>query len=118
MCSSDLGKSTKDGLDWKIEPEQKIFIKGLNFPSAVIGGGDLKLITLCAGFVGIQGALVALGAASFLGMIYLAFSKREVKMTQRAIPFAPFIAIAAYSWLLLWPFFIEKIRLLVEALRS
>ncbi|MCH2177055.1 MAG: prepilin peptidase [Lentisphaeria bacterium] len=112
------GKATKNGLDWKIEPEKKIFVKNLNFPSAVIGGGDLKLITLCSAFIGIQGSLVSLGFASFLGMIYLAISKREVKMTQRAIPFAPFIAIAAYSWILLWPFFIEKIRLFIEALRS
>ena len=115
---NEHGKSTKDGLDWKIDSEQKIFIKGLSFPSAVIGGGDLKLITLCAAFLGIQGALITLGAASFLGMIYLTFNKKDVKITQRAIPFAPFIAVSAYSWILFWPLFIEKFRMLIEALNS
>ncbi|WDE97236.1 prepilin peptidase [Lentisphaera profundi] len=112
------GKSTKDGLDYKIDPEQKIFINKLTFPSAVIGGGDLSLITLCAAFIGIQGALVSLGFASLLGMIYLIISKKEAKMTQRAIPFAPFIAIFAWSWILLWPLYIEQIRYLVALLKS
>ncbi|EDM25605.1 prepilin peptidase [Lentisphaera araneosa HTCC2155] len=112
------GFATKDGLDYKIDEEQKIFINKLTFPSAVIGGGDLSLITLCAAFVGIQGALVSLGFASLFGMIYLMISKKEAKMTQRAIPFAPFIAIFVWSWFLLWPFYIEQIRILVKALRT
>ena len=112
------GKATKDGLDWRTNPEQKVLVKALKFPSAVIGNGDLKLITLCSAFVGIQGSLVSLGIASFVGMIYLTFVKREVKMTQRAIAFAPFIAVSAYLWLLFWPFFIQKIRIFIEALNT
>jgi leader peptidase (prepilin peptidase) / N-methyltransferase len=112
------GSATRDGLDYKLDTEQKVLINKLSFPSAVIGGGDLSLITLCAAFVGIQGSLVSLGLASFCGMIYLMISKREVKMTQRAIPFAPFIAIFVWSWFLLWPLYIEQIRNIVKALQS
>lgn len=64
-----------------------------------LGEGDIELMAMIGSFVGIPGAwitlIVASIGASFVGLIHLALTK------SRIIPFGPFLALGAMSYILL-----------------
>ena len=70
------------------------------FPREAMGLGDVKLIAAIGGFVGWQGILFTIPAASVLGaavgLTALGFGKRE---WSAKIPFGPYLATGAILWL-------------------
>jgi leader peptidase (prepilin peptidase)/N-methyltransferase len=70
------------------------------FPREAMGLGDVKLIAAMGAFIGWQGVLFAIPAASvigaFFGLTALAFGKRE---WSAKIPFGPYLAAGAVIWL-------------------
>ena len=111
------GEAQADNKKIDLSKPLQVLVSKVAVPTSVIGGGDSALIAACAGFIGIQGSLVSLGFASIGGMAYLSFSRHKAKISQRVIPFAPFIAIAAWAWILCWPSIIQSIHNLVSSLR-
>jgi leader peptidase (prepilin peptidase) / N-methyltransferase len=70
------------------------------FPREAMGLGDVKLIAAIGTFVGWQGILFTIAAASFLGATFgiaaIVLGKRE---RSAKIPFGPYLAVAAVIWL-------------------
>jgi leader peptidase (prepilin peptidase)/N-methyltransferase len=70
------------------------------FPREAMGLGDVKLIAAIGTFVGWQGILFTIFAASFLGAIFgiaaIVLGKRE---RSAKIPFGPYLALGAILWL-------------------
>jgi len=65
-----------------------------------IGGGDVKLAAMLGAFFGWQGAIVVLLVSSFLGSLvglFLIFVLK--KDTKYAIPYGPFLSVAAFIYL-------------------
>ncbi len=65
-----------------------------------MGLGDVKLIAAIGTFVGWEGILFSIVAASFIGAAYglavIALGKRE---RSSKIPFGPYLAVGAVIWL-------------------
>lgn len=69
-----------------------------------MGGGDIKLIAMIGAFVGWQGIPFIILASSLLGAIIgIVFMVVEKKDTQYAIPFGPFLSLAAVLYLYIGP---------------
>ncbi|HEY1476849.1 MAG TPA: prepilin peptidase [Chthoniobacterales bacterium] len=70
------------------------------FPREAMGFGDVKLIAAIGTFVGWEGILFTIVAASFIGAAYgltgIALGKRE---RSSKIPFGPYLAVGAVIWL-------------------
>jgi leader peptidase (prepilin peptidase)/N-methyltransferase len=70
------------------------------FPREAMGLGDVKLIAAIGTFVGWEGILFTIVAASFIGAVYgltaIALGKRE---RSSKIPFGPYLAVGAVIWL-------------------
>jgi leader peptidase (prepilin peptidase) / N-methyltransferase len=70
------------------------------FPREAMGLGDVKLIAAIGSFVGWQGILFTIAAASFFGatfgIVAIVLGKRE---RSAKIPFGPYLALAAVIWL-------------------
>jgi leader peptidase (prepilin peptidase)/N-methyltransferase len=70
------------------------------FPREAMGLGDVKLIAAIGSFVGWQGVLFTIAAASFLGatfgLIAIVLGKHE---RSAKIPFGPYLALASVIWL-------------------
>jgi leader peptidase (prepilin peptidase)/N-methyltransferase len=67
------------------------------FKKEALGGGDIKLITACGAFLGIQGVILTTFLSALIGSIsgiyFIIFKKSK---TTSQIPYAPFISIAAF----------------------
>ena len=67
-----------------------------------MGGGDIKLLAMIGAFLGWQSLPYVIFASSLLGsVIGLGAMIKQKKGGQTRIPFGPFLAIAALSWLFL-----------------
>jgi leader peptidase (prepilin peptidase)/N-methyltransferase len=67
-----------------------------------MGGGDIKLLAMIGAMVGWQGILFTLFAASAIGtLVGLIAMVRSGKGLKLAIPFGPFLAMGAVSYLFL-----------------
>jgi Type II secretory pathway, prepilin signal peptidase PulO and related peptidases len=72
-----------------------------------MGGGDIKLLAMIGGFLGWQSLLYVIFASSLAGsLVGVAVMFRQKKGGQTRIPFGPFLALAALSYL----FFQEQIN--------
>jgi leader peptidase (prepilin peptidase)/N-methyltransferase len=66
-----------------------------------MGGGDIKLLAMIGAFLGWQSLLYVVFASSLLGSIIgLAAMAKQGKGGKTRIPFGPFLALAAMSWVL------------------
>jgi leader peptidase (prepilin peptidase) / N-methyltransferase len=78
------------------------------FPREAMGLGDVKLIAAIGTFVGWEGILFTIVAASFIGAVYglgaIALGKRD---RSSKIPFGPYLAVGAVIWLF-WGNFLES----------
>jgi leader peptidase (prepilin peptidase)/N-methyltransferase len=67
------------------------------FKKEALGEGDIKLITACGAFLGIQGVILTTFLSALIGSIsgiyFIIFKKSK---TTSQIPYAPFISIAAF----------------------
>lgn len=69
------------------------------FRREAFGWGDVKLLSVLAGFLHLPGLFVSLLAASLLALIFAPFYRKlKPKMRKRAIPFVPFIALGCALW--------------------
>lgn len=84
-----------------------------------MGLGDVKLLAGYGALMGIQGALITLVLASFMGILVILPARKILKKVRKAdlpdyeIPFGPFLALAApivYQW---GDFLIEKYLMLL-----
>lgn len=67
-----------------------------------MGGGDIKLLAMIGAFLGWQSLLYVIFASSLFGsLIGVIAMLQQKKGGQTRIPFGPFLAIAAMSWVLL-----------------
>lgn len=77
-----------------------------------MGQGDIELLSLIGAFIGVNGWWITLVIASFLGsftgIIFLFFS--DIKTTKIKIPFGPFLALGAISYVL-WPLELRSLLL-------
>ena len=73
-----------------------------------MGGGDIKLLAMIGAFLGWQGVLFTIMISSFTGTIVgLMLMLRSNQGTKLAVPFGPFLAIGAISYLFFGPQLIE-----------
>jgi leader peptidase (prepilin peptidase)/N-methyltransferase len=76
-----------------------------------MGLGDVKLIAAIGTFVGWEGILFTIVAASFIGATFglaaIALGKRE---RSSKIPFGPYLAVGAVIWLF-WGHLLESLYL-------
>ena len=73
-----------------------------------MGGGDIKLLAMIGAFLGWKGVLFTIMAASFTGtLIGVVIMIRARKGMKLAIPFGPFLAIGAISYIFFGPQLIE-----------
>lgn len=80
-----------------------------------LGGGDIKLLGMIGAWLGYESVLVVVVISSFLGVLVglplMAFQRKDFKM---AIPFGPFLAVAALIYLgwgdILGPVFFGGLR--------
>lgn len=69
-----------------------------------MGGGDIKLLAMIGAFLGWQSLLFVLFSSSLVGSIVgIAAMFKQKKGGQTRIPFGPFLALGALSWLLFSP---------------
>jgi leader peptidase (prepilin peptidase)/N-methyltransferase len=65
-----------------------------------MGGGDIKLLAMMGGFIGWQGVLFTIFAASAMGtLVGIGAMLKAGKGMRLAIPFGPFLAFGAISYL-------------------
>ena len=65
-----------------------------------MGGGDIKLLAMLGAFLGWQGVLFTIMVSSFTGTIVgLMLMLRSNQGTKLAVPFGPFLAIGAITYL-------------------
>lgn len=77
-----------------------------------MGGGDIKLLAMIGAFLGWQSLLYVIFASSLVGSIFGIIAMRvQGKGGRTRIPFGPFLAVAAISYL----FFREEIMTLWQA---
>jgi len=73
-----------------------------------MGGGDIKLLGMIGAFIGWQGVLftifIASASGSIIGGILMLFARKNLKF---AVPFGPFLAIGAISYLFFGPELID-----------
>jgi len=73
-----------------------------------MGGGDIKMLAMIGAFIGWQGVLFTIMAASFTGTLAgVATMIRMGKGMKLAVPFGPFLAIGAILYLFFGPQLIE-----------
>jgi leader peptidase (prepilin peptidase)/N-methyltransferase len=69
-----------------------------------MGGGDIKLLAMIGAFIGWQGVFftifIASATGSLIGVIVMLFANKNMKF---AVPFGPFLAIGAVSYLFFGP---------------
>jgi len=69
-----------------------------------MGGGDIKLLAMIGAFLGWQSLLYVVFTSSLVGsLVGVAAMLKQKKGGQTRIPFGPFLALAALSFLLLQP---------------
>jgi leader peptidase (prepilin peptidase)/N-methyltransferase len=67
-----------------------------------MGGGDIKLLAMIGAFLGWQSLLYVIFASSLFGsLIGLLVMSSQGKGGQTRIPFGPFLAFGAMTWVLL-----------------
>lgn len=74
--------------------------KRISLPRDVMGGGDIKLMTMLGAFLGADASIYILLTASLPGLCYSLIALPFRKHARYAIPFGPFIALAAAVWML------------------
>lgn len=78
------------------------------FRREAFGWGDVKLISVLAGYLHLYGLFAALLAASILALAFAPiYRKIKPKMRKRAIPFVPFIALGCALWVFTGKFLIK-----------
>lgn len=90
-------------LDWEGIAELKVQAKTWTIPREVLGLGDLKLLAMLGAFLGPDAVLFIATLGPLLGLLvgggWLLLSRRR----GAAVPFGPFLATAAFLWLVSGP---------------
>jgi len=91
------------GIVWAEVAELRIEAAAWSLPREVLGLGDVKLMAMLGAFLGPDAALFITAGGALAGMLFGLLRALARRGCGSAVPFGPFLALAALVWLLAGP---------------